>query len=198
VLIGLIFILWFFFVRRQQASKTFHSEEPVRYDPFQVQPQNEVFAEVQRTENLYPSTTVVSNTDSPMPSTHLSPIRRPSGPVLLQSPYLRRQESEQSDLASSSSNPTSTGRKLPEPPTTSNLDIRVLAQEVAAVLNQNRPVSPRNTNSSSQDLRGQQEPELTVQNHNDLEDISPTNDQPPKYRAVSGPSINSIGKGRRS
>jgi hypothetical protein len=168
------------------------------YDPVRVQPRNEVFAEVQRTENLYPSTTVVSNTDRSMPSTHLSPIRRPSGPELLQSPYLRRQESAPSDLASSSSNPTSTGRKLPEPPTTSNLDIRVLAQEVAAVLNQNRSVSPRNTNSSSQDLRGQQQPELTVQNHDDLENISRTTDQPPKYWAASGPSIGSIGKGRGS
>lgn len=169
----------------------------MRFDPVRVQPRNEVFGEAQRPETLYHGTSVMSNTDSSMPSTRLNPVRRPSAPVLLESPYLRRQESAQSDLASSSSNPTSTGRNLPEPP--SNVNIRALAEEVAAVLYQNRPVSPRNTNSSSQDLRGQQQPGLTVQNHNDLEDISRTSEQPPpRYQAAAGTSIGSLGKGRRS
>jgi hypothetical protein len=136
-----------------------------------------------------------TNRNGSISSAHLSPVRRPSGLVLLQPPYTHRQESAQSDLASSSSNPNSTGRNVPEQP--SNVDIRALAQEVAAVLYQDPSAPSRHTNSS-QDLRGQQ-PGFSVQNPNDLDYTShPADQPPPNYRAATGPSIGFSGKASRT
>jgi len=125
------------------------------------------------------------------------PLRRPPGPVILETPYLHRQTSQQSDINSSSTNPTNTagrggggggggggGRNNSEP----HVDIRALAQEVAAVLYQN-PSHHKDYNS--QDLRGGQ---MAVQNRNDDEmtdyarSSQITHHPPPNYRAATGPS----------
>ena len=183
--IGLIALLWFFCLRTKQAPDTLQSEDLFRYNPVHVRRPSEAFIDAQRTENLSYNTTTMSNTNSFSPSTRLSPVRRPSGPVILQPPYLHRQGSAQSDLASSSSNftsnPTSTGLNVPERP--SNVDIRALAQEVAAVLYQGPPVPPRRKNSLEQ-----QQPELSVQNHADLGSLHSTDQPPPNYRTAMGPS----------
>ena len=183
-LIGLIAILWFFCLRTKKNPDTFQSDDLFRYNPIPVRRPGEPFLEAQRTENLYHNTPVTSNTDSFIPSARLSPLRYPSGPVILQPPHLRRSESVQSDLASSSSNPTSPGPNVPERP--SNVDIHALAQEVAAVLYDE-------DKNSSQDLRGQKQPELAVQNHSDI-GSSQSTDQPPNYRTVMGPSTDFTGK----
>ena len=83
------------------------------------------------------------------------------------------------------------GRNVAEQPG-SNIDIRTLAHEVAAVLSQN-PLVPKNS-------QGQQQAGLSVQNH-DQEDIntSQAGDHPPNYQAATGPSTGpSIGFSRKS
>lgn len=126
---------------------------------------------------------MMSNTTSSVPTSRLAPLRRspgPTGPVILEPPYLHRQMSQQSDLNSSSTNPTNTtGRNNSEQ--ANNVDIRALAQEVAAVLYQN-PAK----DYSSQDPR-----QMTVQNNVEPEysPSSQTSHQPPpNYRTAMGPS----------
>lgn len=99
--------------------------------------------------------------------------------------------SEQSDLASTSSNPTTSGRN---PSEQNNVDIRALAQEVAAVLYQNPTVPPKNY--SPQDLRRQ----MSVQNHDEPDYASTSHHPPPpNYRAATGPgSTGESGKGRNT
>ena len=100
----------------------------------------------------------------------------------MEAPYLHRQmSSQQSDLNSTSSNPTNTtGQQA------NNVDIRALAQEVAAVLYQN----PAKDYHPSLDPRGQ----MAVQNlsDNDEPDHSRssqmTHQPPPNYRTAIGPS----------
>ena len=93
--------------------------------------------------------------------------------------------SQQSDLASTSSNPTTSGRNVSEQ---NNVDIRALAQEVAAVLYQNPAVPPKDY--SPHDPRGQ----MSVQNHDEPDYASTSHHPPPNYRAATGPSIASTGK----
>lgn len=132
----------------------------------------------------------MSNTNaSTDPTTRLTPLRRPSGPVVLEPPYLHRQTSQQSDINSTSSNPTTSGRNFSEP--SNNVDIRALAQEVAAVLYQN-PAK----DYSSPNPHGQ----MSVQNHDEDRDFANTSQMthqpPPNYRAATGPSssVGSPGK----
>jgi hypothetical protein len=99
--------------------------------------------------------------------------------------------SQQSDLASTSSNPTTSGRNVSEQ---NNVDIRALAQEVAAVLYQNPTQPPKNY--SPQDLRRQ----MSVQNHDEPDYASTTHPPPPNYRAATGPgsSVGESGKARNT
>jgi len=130
-----------------------------------------------------------TNTNSSIPTERLLPVRPSAGPTILQPPYIHRQESALSDHASSSSNLPSTSGRNEQP---SNIDMRSLAQEVAAVLYQNQPGVPRHKNSH--DLRGQQQAELLVQNDDQEDTLSQTNEQPPNYHAATGPSIGLPGK----
>jgi len=135
------------------------------------------------------SNTVTEN--STAPTTRLTPLRRPAGPVILEPPYLHRQTSQHSDLDSSISNPTTSGRNRSEPSNTGNVNIRALAQEVAAVLYQ----SP--AKSYAQDPRGR----LSVQNDDDANTSQLNHQQPPpNYRTVTGASssIGSPGKASHS
>jgi len=126
------------------------------------------------------------------PGTTLTPLRRPSGPILLEPPYLHRQTSEPSDLASTSSNPSSSGRNVPDQ--RSHTAILALAQDVAAVLYQN-PALP--ANNYSQVPREQ----MSVQNrHDDEPDYASTSQAthqaPPNYRTATGASTGSPTKAR--
>jgi len=156
--IGLVLVVcWLFFLRKKQTPTTFDPDhdDSLRYHLFPGRRPSEPFAEVQRPETFYPNTaSVISNTNTNgfTPTDRLIPVR-PSGstgPVILQPPYVRRQESAPSGLASSSSNfPSTSGRNVPDH--SSSIDMRALAQEVAAVLSQNSLGSPGH---NSQDLRG--------------------------------------------
>jgi len=64
---------------------------------------------------------------------------------------------------------------------TSNIDMRTLAQEVAAVLSQNQLPRPK-------DLPVLPQVGLSVQNHDQDEHTSQTGEQPPNYQAATGPS----------
>ena len=186
--IGLIALLWFFCLRAKQAPDTLQSEDLFRYNPVQVQRPSEAFLEAQRSEHLYYNTTTMSNRNSFSPSTRLSPVRRPSGPLTLQQSYHHRQGSAQSDLASLSSNPTSAG---PNQERLSHADIRAIAREVVAVLYQSPPVPLTHKSSREQqqpELVVQNQPELAVQNHADIGSSQSTHQPPPNYRTAMGPS----------
>jgi hypothetical protein len=105
----------------------------------------------------------------------LTPLRRPSEPVI---PYLYPQTSQQSDLASTSSNPTTSGVSNQS----NNVDIRALAQEVAAVLYQNPAMN------YSSDPRGQMS---VVQNHDYANTSQLTHQHPPSYRTAPSSIIGS-------
>jgi len=182
--IGLVLVVcWLFFLRKKRSPTT-DLGDSLRYPPGRRP--SEPFAEVQRPETFYPNTaSVISNpnTNSFTPTDRLIPVRASgsTGPVLLQPPYIRRQESGPSDLASLSSNlPSTSGRNAPDQ--SSGINMRALAQEVAAVLSQN---SQSAGHKNPPELR----PELAVQNH-DQEDASSheTTDRPPNYQAATGPS----------
>jgi hypothetical protein len=188
-------------MRNKQAATTGQNDDFFRYNPVPARRPNEaVFAETGSGNYNYnpPATSITSNTvtDTSIPTTiptaRFTPLRRPSEPVILEPPYLHRQTSHQSDLelASTSSNPTTSGRNRSEP--SGNVDIRALAREVAAVLYQNPA-------KSYTDPHGR----LSVQNNNDDDaNTSQLNHQqpPPNYRSVTGgtSSIGSPGKASHS
>jgi len=188
--IGLVLVLcWLFFLRKKQTPTTSDHDDSLRYHPFPGRRPSEAFAEVQWPETFYNTASVNSNTNTnrSIPTDRLIPVRRPgsTGPVILQPSYVRRQESAPSDLASSSSNfPLMSGRNVPDH--SSSIDMRALAQEVAAVLSQNSPGSPGH---NSQDLRGQQQPQFSVQNYDQEDTLSQTANQPPISRAAPSPGL---------
>ena len=105
--------------------------------------------------------------------------------------------SQQSDINSTSSNPTTSGRGLnmsSDNNQPNNVDIRALAQEVAAVLYQN----PAKDYSSDIPPSGQ----MTVQNLGDepeyARSVQTTHQPPPNYRAATGPasSVGSRSQGK--
>ena len=120
----------------------------------------------------------------------LTSLQHPSGTVI---PYLHPQTSQQSDLASTSSNPTTTsGRNLSNQ--SNNIDIRALAQEVAAVLYQNPPASAMNY-SPDPPRRVQ----MSVVRNQDYANTSQLTHQPPSsYRTDPNSSSSSIGLPRRA
>lgn len=181
-LIGLIILLVFCLLRKKQAPKT-QSDDSFLYNPStQAIPGPSVlFAEELQTENHYRTPPVSSN--SPPPSTHLSPLRRPSDLTLLANPYIVRHEPAQSEHASSTAN-------------LNTQDIRSLAQEVAAVLSQNPPIV-HSRQDSSQDSREHQQSVINfaVQNDANVNDTDATqiSDHPPPSYPVATSSRPSTG-----
>ncbi|KAF8809971.1 hypothetical protein BYT27DRAFT_6510839 [Phlegmacium glaucopus] len=192
-LIGLIFMLWLFCLRKKKAPISPESDEFFRYNPVPARRPSQVFVEAKRAEDLHHNLSISSNTNTNNTVTttpHFSPVRGPpaqTGPIILQPPNLHRQPSGHSDLLSSNS---STGNTLLEQQSAGHIDIRNLAQEVAAVLYQSPPLPHgHRKDSASQDLRGQQP--MTVQNLNNNDNysgISQVHHPPPNYRAATGPS----------
>ena len=177
-------------MRNKPAAVAVQNDDFFRYNPVPARRPNEVvFAETAGSGNFNYSPPTMSNTLTDTvsnPTTRLTPLRRPSGPVILEPPYLHRQMSQQSDLDLASTSTTS-GRNRSEPSNAGNVDIRALAQEVAAVLYQ----SPAKNYSS--DRRGT----LSVQNDDDANTSQLNHQQPPpNYRTVTGASssIGSPGK----
>jgi hypothetical protein len=194
VFIGLFGVLLLFCLRKKKAPINPESDEFFRYNPVPVRRPSQVFAEAKRAEGLHHNISVTSDTTTNngiTPTAHFTPVRRQhtqTGPIILEPPNLHRQPSTQSDLLSSNSS-------VEQP---NNLDIRNLAQEVAAVLYQSPPISHgHRKDAASQDLRGQQQMIVRNQNRDDLNDtpISPTQ-PPPNYRAATGPSASSIRRGK--
>ena len=172
-------------MRRKQDPEHIQPDDFFRYNPVPARHPNEVFSETTGSGTLHHSTSMMSNTNtSSIPTTSLTPLRRPTAPVILEPPYLHRQTSQISDLASTSSNPTTSGRNVSEP---NNVDIRALAQEVANVLYQNPALPPKDY---SHDPHGQ----MAIQNHDEPDYASTSHQPPPNYRAATGPSIGSHGK----
>jgi len=200
-LIAFMLALWYFCLRnnKQQAAVPVQNDDFFRYNPVpDRRPLTEGFHQPMGSQssagNLQHNPSMLSNTNASSSQTaRLAPLRRSPGPVILEPPYLHRQMSQQSDINSTSSNPTTSGRGLnvSEPP--NNVDIRALAQEVAAVLYQN-PAK----DYSGQDTHGQ----MTVQNLADEPTYAPstqtTRQPPPNYRAATGPtsSVGSRSQGK--
>jgi hypothetical protein len=187
--------LWFFCLRNKQQQKDIQAvqnDEFFRYNPVpDRRPLTEGFAAQPMASqssggNLQHNPSILSNTNASSNQTaRLAPLRRTPGPVILEPPYLHRQMSQtQSDINSTSSNPTTSGRGLNISEANNNVDIRALAQEVAAVLYQN----PAKDYSAAQDPRRQ----MTVQNIADEAEYAPStqtsHQPPPNYRAATGPS----------
>ena len=189
VLVCIIIVLWVFLVRRKNAPKRPESDEFFRYDPVPVRRRpSEVFAEAKRAESLHHNTSITSNSitsnpyidESIMPTAYLGPVRRSPSLIVLQPPSdLHRQVSDLGPL-SATTRSTFLGQ-------TNNVDIRALAQEVAAVLYQHPPVPPPR-HPRYQNLPGRQQ--MTVRNLNpegfDYAGISHAIQPPPNYRAATG------------
>ena len=231
--------LWYFCLRNKRAPATVQNDEISPFNPVPAQHLNEVFAGTvgsghfnhnsSNTKTSTPSLTPLRRPSGPIildpPYLHqqsskqsdLTPLRRPSGPIILDPPYLHQQSSQQSDLtplqhpsgtvipylhpqtsqqsdlASTSSNPTTTsGRNLSNQ--SNNIDIRALAQEVAAVLYQNPPASAMNY-SPDPPRRVQ----MSVVRNQDYANSSQLTHQPPSsYRTDPNSSSSSIGLPRRA
>ena len=186
--------LWFFCLRNKQqqapvaVKNDVQNDDFFRYNPVPARRPPTNFSDTLVSENsgghLHHNPSIMSNSNSNQ-TPRLAPLRRSPGPVILEAPYLHRQMSQQSDINSTSSAPTNTSGRGGRNPSeqAGNVDIRALAQEVAAVLYQN-PAK----DYSSHDPHG-----LAVQNHDDevrsVTSQSTSHQQPPpNYRTAIGPS----------
>lgn len=182
-----MFALWFFCLRNKQQPVPVQNDDFFRYNPVpDRRPLTEFVQQPLRSENsighLHHNPSISNTNASSGQTARLAPLRRSPGPVILEPPYLQRQMS-QSDVNSTSSNPTTSARGLGMSDQSNNVDIRALAQEVAAVLYQN-PAK----DYAAQDPRSGQ---MTVQNLSDEVEYAPStqtaHQPPPNYRAATGP-----------
>lgn len=199
--------LWFFCLRnKQQQPVPVQNDDFFRYNPVPdrrpltegfVQPMVSQNSVGQQQQHLHHNPSISNTNASSSQTARLAPLRRSPGPVILEPPYLHRQMSQQSDINSTSSNPTTSGRGLnmsSDNNQPNNVDIRALAQEVAAVLYQN----PAKDYSSDIPPSGQ----MTVQNLGDepeyARSVQTTHQPPPNYRAATGPasSVGSRSQGK--
>ena len=152
-------------MRKKQVPATVQDDNFFRYNPVPARRLNEGFAETVGPGSFNSATMLNTNASS-------IPTARLTAPVILDPPYLRRQGSPQSDINSPS--PIASGRNFSE---LNDVDIRALAEQVAAVLAKNQP---------SQEPRGQ----ISGQDHDDDANTlqSRSTNRPPNYRAATGPS----------
>lgn len=206
-IIGFIVLGWLFLQRRKKSPLTPHSDEFFRYNHTPARAASQTFWEPKdQTEGPNPNGPAITNIhEDVVPTARFNPVRRPTpynGQVVLESPHLHRQTSEQSDLQSTSAS----GRT---PSNAGNVDIRSLAQEVAAVLYQG-PLLPNrhallkdSSQDSSQAMRSPHKMMVHNLSHDDAEQdygapSQSSHQPPPNYRAATGPASSPHVRGKET